>query len=58
MQLTASSCGVALAGEILLDVVKEKLKQYAMPVTLKNLEIKLGELGNDAGIKGGIALFL
>jgi len=52
------SGGVALAGEILLDVVKEKLKQYAMPVTLKNLEIKLGELGNDAGIKGGIALFL
>jgi len=52
------SGGVALAGEILLDVVNKKLKQYAMPVTLKNLEIKLGELGNDAGIKGGIALFL
>lgn len=52
------SGGVALAGEILLDVVNKKLKEYAMPVTLKNLEIKLGELGNDAGIKGGIALFL
>ncbi|MGB6127280.1 MAG: ROK family protein [Psychrilyobacter sp.] len=52
------SGGVALAGEILLDVVTEKLKQYALPVTLVNLEIKLGELGNDAGIKGGIALFL
>jgi len=52
------SGGVALAGEILLDVVKKKLKKYAMPITLKNLEIKLGELGNDAGIKGGIALFL
>lgn len=52
------SGGVALAGDILLNVVNEKLKQYAMPVTLKNLEIKLGELGNDAGIKGGIALFL
>jgi glucokinase len=52
------SGGVALAGEILLDVVKDKLKKYAMPVTLNKLEIKLGELGNDAGIKGGIALFL
>ncbi|HAS79314.1 MAG TPA: glucokinase [Fusobacteriaceae bacterium] len=52
------SGGVALSGEILLEVVKKKLKQYALPITLKNLEIKLGELGNDAGIKGGIALFL
>ncbi len=52
------SGGVALAGEILLDVVKDKLKKYAMPVTLNKLEIKLGELGNDAGIKGGIVLFL
>jgi len=52
------SGGVALAGDILLEVIKNKLKLYAIPITLKNLEIKLGELGNDAGIKGGIALFL
>lgn len=52
------SGGLALAGDILLEVVKKNLTQYAMPITLKDLEIKLGELGNDAGIKGGIALFL
>ena len=52
------SGGVSLAGEILLKSVKNKLINYAMPITMKNLEIRLGELGNDAGIKGGIALFL
>jgi len=49
--------GVALAGDILLDGVRKKLKNYAMPVTLKGMEIRQGTLGNDAGIKGSIALF-
>ncbi len=52
------SGGVALAGDILLDKVSEKLKNYAMPVTLKGMEIRQGTLGNDAGIKGSIALFI
>lgn len=52
------SGGVALAGDILLDNVREKLKNYAMPVTLKGMEIVQGTLGNDAGIKGSIALFI
>lgn len=50
------SGGVALAGDILLDSVKEKLPKYALDIVLKNLTIKLGELGNDAGIKGAAAL--
>lgn len=52
------SGGVALAGDILLDNVREKLKNHAMPVTLKGMEIRQGTLGNDAGIKGSIALFI
>ncbi|MGL4307631.1 ROK family protein [Cetobacterium sp. SF1] len=48
--------GVALAGDILLDNVKKRLKEYALPMTVDNLEIKLGILGNDAGIKGASAL--
>jgi len=52
------SGGVALAGDILLDQLRRDLSRYAMPVTLKGLEIKQGELGNDAGIKGSIALFI
>ena len=52
------SGGVALAGDILLDNVREKLENYAMPVTLKGMEIRQGTLGNDAGIKGSIALFI
>lgn len=50
------SGGVALAGYILLDKVKEKLPNYALGITIENLQIKLGQLGNDAGIKGASAL--
>ena len=50
------SGGVALAGDILLDKVKEKLPNYALGITIENLQIKLGQLGNDAGIKGASAL--
>ena len=48
--------GVALAGDILLDRVKDKLPKYALAVTLNNFNIVLGTLGNDAGIKGAAAL--
>lgn len=50
--------GVAMAGEILMNPVKEKLKKYALPVTLKNIEIVQGVLGNEAGIKGAVGLFV
>lgn len=50
--------GVALAGDILLNSVKDKLSKYALPIVLVDLKIKLGELGNDAGIKGASALVL
>ncbi|MGL4534210.1 MAG: ROK family protein [Fusobacteriaceae bacterium] len=50
--------GVALAGDILLNSVKEKIKDYALTITLEGLQIKLSELGNDAGIIGGGALVL
>lgn len=48
--------GVAQAGDILLDRVKEKLPKYALAVTLDGFSIVLGVLGNDAGIKGAAAL--
>lgn len=50
--------GVALAGDILLKKVEEKLKKYALPITLVGLEIKLSQLGNDAGVMGASALVL
>lgn len=49
--------GVAMAGDILMNPMKEKLKNYALPVTLKNIEIVQGILGNEAGIKGAVGLF-
>lgn len=48
--------GVALAGDILLDKIKNKLPKYALAITLNNFNIVLGILGNDAGIKGAAAL--
>ena len=48
--------GVALAGDILFDRVKEKLKDVAFPSTLENLRIVAATLGNDAGILGAAYL--
>lgn len=46
--------GVALAGDILLNPMKEKMVKYALPVTLEELKIVQGVLGNEAGIKGAV----
>ena len=49
--------GVSLAGDIVLDRVKEKLPKYAMSVAIENgFSIELGILGNDSGIYGASAL--
>lgn len=49
--------GVSLAGDILLDRVKEKLPKYAMSVAIENgFSVELGILGNDSGIYGASAL--
>lgn len=49
--------GVALAGDILLNPMREKLNKYALPITLEDLKIIQGVLGNEAGIKGAVGLF-
>ena len=49
--------GVALAGDILLEPLRKKLEKYALPVTLEDLKIVQGILGNEAGIKGAVGLF-
>ncbi|MDU1909640.1 ROK family protein [Fusobacterium sp.] len=49
--------GVALAGDILLNPLRKKLEKYALPVTLEDLKIVQGVLGNEAGIKGAVGLF-
>lgn len=48
--------GVALAGDILIESIKRHLRAYALGVTIDDLEIHLGVLGNNAGIKGASAL--
>lgn len=52
------SGGVSLAGDTLLNPLKEKLTNYALPATLKDIKFLQGSLGNEAGIKGSIALFI
>lgn len=49
--------GVALAGDVLFNPLKEKLKKYVLPVALEDLKIVSGVLGNEAGIKGAVGLF-
>lgn len=48
--------GVALAGDILLDKVKEKIKKYALPVAYEKVKLSTAKLGNEAGIIGAAAL--
>lgn len=56
-EILVISGGISLAGDILLDSVREKLKLYTMPPALEKCEIVLGKLGNEAGVKGAAALF-
>ncbi len=50
--------GVALAGDILFDGIREKIKKYSFSVCIENLEILPAKLGSDAGIVGGGALII
>lgn len=55
-QIVVIGGGVALAGDLLFDRIKEKMKKYALPPVLEDLEIKPAILGNDAGIYGAAYL--
>ncbi|MBR8700288.1 Glucokinase [Fusobacterium sp. DD29] len=57
-EIVVLSGGVALAGDILMNPLKEKLPKYALAVVTKDIKFVQGVLGNQAGIKGSIGLFL
>lgn len=48
--------GVSAAGEFLRNRVENHFKNYAFPQVRKTTQIKLAELGNDAGIIGAASL--
>lgn len=48
--------GVSAAGELLRQRVEEQFKSYAFPQVRQTTQIKLAELGNDAGIIGAASL--
>lgn len=48
--------GVAEAGEILLEPVREAVLRYAMPAPAQSLELVGADLGYDAGVRGALAL--
>lgn len=50
--------GVSMAGDFLIDKLKEKLKKYSLPSALEGLKIVKAELGNDAGILGAAYLVM
>ena len=49
--------GVAKAGTFLLDKIQEKFRKYAFPAAM-DTPFALAELGNDAGICGGVQMIL
>ena len=50
--------GMSLAGDFLIDKIKDRLKNYALPSALEGLKILKAELGNDAGILGAAYLVM
>lgn len=50
--------GIALAGDFILDRIREKMPEYAYLPGAESVRITSGKLGNDAGIKGAAALLL
>ena len=49
--------GVALAGDILFDALKEEVKKTALGVAIDGVKFLPAALGNDAGVVGAAALF-
>ncbi|PID67280.1 MAG: glucokinase [Fusobacteriales bacterium] len=56
-EIIVLSGGISLAKDNILIPLKEKLKAYAIPPALEKLKIETGSLGNEAAIKGAVALF-
>jgi glucokinase len=50
--------GVSAAGEMLLKGVEKYFRKFAFPQVRTSTEIKLAELGNDAGVIGAASLVL
>ncbi|KIL48524.1 glucokinase [Jeotgalibacillus alimentarius] len=44
--------GVSRAGDILLDGINERFREFAFPTVAESTEIKVATLGNDAGVIG------
>lgn len=49
--------GVSAAGTVILDLVKKNYSEYSM-YAIRDTEIRLAELGNDAGIYGAVRMVL
>lgn len=50
--------GVTKAGDFLVDTMKKYLGKYALSLTMDKVKITLGELEEEAGIKGAAALVI
>lgn len=55
-QLVVLGGGIANAGEFLLNPIVERSKDYVLPTMLGTYQIKLSELGKDAGILGAASI--
>jgi len=48
--------GISAAGQPLLEAVRKHLPSFTWPNLLRNAQVLLAELGNDAGIAGAAAM--
>lgn len=57
-ELVVIGGGISLAGDILFDRLREKLKEETLKVALDAVKIVPAKLGNDAGVVGAAALLM
>lgn len=55
-QLVILGGGIASAGEFLLNPIVERSRDYVLPTMLGTYQLKLSELGKDAGILGAASI--
>lgn len=49
--------GMMQSGKFFMEMIKEKIKKYALSLAIENTKFLVSELGDESGVKGAIALF-
>jgi len=57
-QATIIGGGVSRAGQLILEPAQRSLRKYVLPPVYEGVDVRLAELGDEAGLKGGASALL